>query len=154
DAKDFGGRGLLLQGLARFGDQPRVLNSDDRLCSEILEQCQFCVGKRAHFEAAGDNLTEQSLIFAQRYKGDGSDAAEFGAQPRNRIIDRGHIAAVSDPRPIDETAARVVGPRDVALPYCLHHWLWEAAHRDAAELLAIPELQAATDGAAQRVRLF
>ena len=36
DAQHLGRRGLLLQRLARLGDEPRVLDRDDRLRREIL----------------------------------------------------------------------------------------------------------------------
>ena len=37
DAEHLGGRGLLLQGLARLGDEARVLHRDDRLRREALQ---------------------------------------------------------------------------------------------------------------------
>ena len=37
DAQNLGGRGLLLQRLARLSDQPRILHRDDRLGGEILQ---------------------------------------------------------------------------------------------------------------------
>ncbi len=46
DAEHLGGRGLLLQRLAGFGDEPRVLDRDDRLRREILEQRDLLLGER------------------------------------------------------------------------------------------------------------
>ena len=43
--KYLGGRGLLLQRLARLGDQPRVLHRDDRLRGEVLQQRDLLVGE-------------------------------------------------------------------------------------------------------------
>src|SRR5271167_1765086 len=37
DLQDLGGRGLLLQRLARLGQQPRVFDRDDGLFSEVLD---------------------------------------------------------------------------------------------------------------------
>ena len=37
DLQHLGGRGLLLQGLARLGQQPRILHRDDRLRREIFK---------------------------------------------------------------------------------------------------------------------
>ena len=37
DLQHLGGRGLLLQGFARLGDEPRVLHRDDRLSGEVLQ---------------------------------------------------------------------------------------------------------------------
>ena len=49
--KHLGGRGLLLQRLARLGDQPRVLHRDDRLRREVLQQRDLLVGERPHLLA-------------------------------------------------------------------------------------------------------
>src|SRR5258708_34970335 len=38
DLQYLGGRGLLIQGLAGLGDQPRVLHRDHRLRGEVLQQ--------------------------------------------------------------------------------------------------------------------
>ena len=46
DPQHLGGRGLLLQCLARLGDQPRVLHRDDRLRREVLQQRDLLVGER------------------------------------------------------------------------------------------------------------
>src|SRR6516164_11778540 len=45
DLQDLGGRGLLLQCLARLGQQPRVFHCDDRLCREILQERDLLVGE-------------------------------------------------------------------------------------------------------------
>ena len=45
DLQHLGGRGLLLQCLARLGDQPRVLHRDDRLRGEVLQQGDLLVGE-------------------------------------------------------------------------------------------------------------
>ena len=60
---------------------------------------------------------------------------------------------MDDALPLDDALAGHVG-WVVTGAQLLHHCFREAAHGDAAKLLAVPELQAATDGAAQRVRLF
>ena len=49
--KHLGGRGLLLQGLARLVNQPRVLHRDDRLRREVLQQRDLLVGERPDFLA-------------------------------------------------------------------------------------------------------
>ena len=51
DAEHLCGRGLLLQCLARLGQQPRILNRDDRLRGEVLQQRNMFVGERADFLA-------------------------------------------------------------------------------------------------------
>ena len=54
DLQHLGGRGLLLQRLARLGDQPRVLHRDDRLRREILQQRDLLVGERPYLLAEDD----------------------------------------------------------------------------------------------------
>jgi len=46
DGKHFGGCGLLLQRLARLGQQPRVVHRDDRLRGEVLQH-RYRAGRRA-----------------------------------------------------------------------------------------------------------
>ena len=48
DLQDLGGGGLLLQCLARLGDEPRILDCDDRLRGKVLQQRDLLVGKRPH----------------------------------------------------------------------------------------------------------
>ncbi len=43
DLQYLGGGGLLLQGLARLRDEPRIFDGNHRLCSEILQQCNLLV---------------------------------------------------------------------------------------------------------------
>jgi hypothetical protein len=64
-------------------------------------ECEFFVGKWANFQAAGNNLSKQYVILAQRHIDDGSDATEFGAYSCDRIVDLGHIGAGSDALAID-----------------------------------------------------
>ena len=60
DPQHLGGRGLLLQRLARLGDQPRVLHRDDRLRREILQQRDLLVGERPHLLAIDAVITPSS----------------------------------------------------------------------------------------------
>jgi len=46
DLQHLGGRGLLLQGLAHFGEEPCILHRDHRPGSEILEQRDLLVAER------------------------------------------------------------------------------------------------------------
>ena len=62
DLQYFGSRGLLLQGLARLGQEPRVLHRDDRLRCEILQQRDLLVGKRPDFLAVENESAEQSVF--------------------------------------------------------------------------------------------
>src|SRR6266545_6637078 len=47
DPEHFGGRRLLVERLARLGDEPRVLNRDDGLCREVLQECDLLIGERS-----------------------------------------------------------------------------------------------------------
>src|SRR5262245_53481553 len=47
DLKHVGGSGLLLQRFSQLVEQPRVLDGDDRLGSEVLDQLDLLVGERA-----------------------------------------------------------------------------------------------------------
>ena len=60
DLQDLGGRGLLLQRLARLGDQPRVLHRDDRLRREVLQQRDLLVGERTDLLAIDSDMTPSS----------------------------------------------------------------------------------------------
>ena len=64
--KHLGGRGLLLQGLARLGDQPRVLHRDDRLRREVLQQRDLLVGERADLLAVDVSTPSRVSSLAQR----------------------------------------------------------------------------------------
>src|SRR5262245_7622375 len=64
DLQHLGSRGLLLQRLARLGQEPRVLHRDDRLRREIFEQRNLLVGKWPHFAANGDDLPQKHIILA------------------------------------------------------------------------------------------
>jgi hypothetical protein len=51
DAEHLGRRGLLIERLARLGQEPRVLHRDDRLRREVLQERDLPVAKRAHLAA-------------------------------------------------------------------------------------------------------
>src|ERR1700687_6146844 len=65
DLQHLGGRGLLLQGLLRLGDEARVLHRDDRLRREILQQRDLLVGEGPDFLAIDLDTSEQFLVFSQ-----------------------------------------------------------------------------------------
>src|SRR6516162_3499318 len=62
DAQHLGRRGLLLQSLARLGQEPRVLHCDDRFRREVLEEGDFFVGERAYLAAIDGDDTQQRPI--------------------------------------------------------------------------------------------
>jgi len=53
DLQYLGGRGLLLQRLARLGQEPSVLHRDDRLRREILQQRNLLIRERSHLLPVG-----------------------------------------------------------------------------------------------------
>src|SRR5262249_50242359 len=66
--------GLLLQGfgkiacaLAKLVEQPRILNGDDGLGSEILHQLDLFVGERPHLLAKNAKNSKQLVVFEQGY---------------------------------------------------------------------------------------
>src|SRR6516162_11358155 len=48
DLQDLGSCGLLLQSLARLGQEPRILRGDDRLRREIFQERDFLISKRTN----------------------------------------------------------------------------------------------------------
>src|SRR5262245_1661680 len=77
DTQYLGGRRLLLQGLARLGDQPRILHRDDRLRGEILQQRDLLVGERPYLAPIEGHVAEKRLFLAQRDAEMAARAAEF-----------------------------------------------------------------------------
>src|SRR5215467_8906572 len=72
DLQYLGGRGLLLQSLARLGQQPCVLHRNDRLRREVLHQCNLFVGKWANFSTKNREVTDENAVLPQRYREVGS----------------------------------------------------------------------------------
>jgi hypothetical protein len=69
------GGGLLLQRLARLGQEPRILHCDHRLCGEVFEQGDLLLGEGPYFLARYVDRAEESLIFAQAEEESGPDSA-------------------------------------------------------------------------------
>ena len=63
-----GGRGLLLQRLARLGQQPRVLHRDDRLRRKVLQQRDLLVGERPDLRAGRHDHPKQRIALAQWHR--------------------------------------------------------------------------------------
>src|SRR6516225_6286260 len=62
DLQYLGSGGLLLQGLARLGQEPRILHRDDSLRREILQQRYLLVGEGADFTAVNSQYAEQHFV--------------------------------------------------------------------------------------------
>src|SRR5262249_26702075 len=56
DLQDLGGCGLLLQRLARLGDETRVLDRYHSLRGEALQERDFSLGEKLDLLAGGDDL--------------------------------------------------------------------------------------------------
>ena len=85
DLQYLGGCGLLLQGLARLGDEPRVLHRDHRLRGEVLQQCYLFVGKWPNLLAVDREKPQQSTFVAQRYAEQRADSVLIDASSQQRI---------------------------------------------------------------------
>ncbi len=77
DPQHLGGCGLLLQGLARLGDQARILHRDHCLRRKVLQQRDLPVRKRPHLPAGDSEGSCQSIVFEQRDCEIAAGAAEF-----------------------------------------------------------------------------
>src|SRR5262249_22173442 len=86
DLQYLGGRGLLLQCLARLGQEPRILHRDDRPRREVLQQCDLLVGEGTNFLAAGSEVTEQGPVFAERYHEQRAGVAKIDGGPIDRLV--------------------------------------------------------------------
>ena len=64
DLQHLGGCGLLLQGLARLGQEPRVLHRDDRLRGEILQQRDLFFGERPDLLSVERDRAKCDRVFA------------------------------------------------------------------------------------------
>src|SRR6516162_359311 len=71
------GRGLLLQRLARFGEEPGILHRNHRLRREILQQCDLLVGESASLLSVNNKVSEKCVVLTQRYGKQGATTTEF-----------------------------------------------------------------------------
>ena len=81
DLQHLGRRGLLLQSLARLGQEPRVLHRDDRLRREILQQRDLLLGKRPDLLAIDRDRAEQPAVLAKRHIRMRANTAEIDQAP-------------------------------------------------------------------------
>src|SRR6516162_5648409 len=92
DPQHLGGRGLLLQGLARLGDQPRILHRDHRLRREVLQQCNLLLSEWANFLSTGYNAAQQSLVFPQRHEQHSAYTREIERSPEpTNLVERDRV---------------------------------------------------------------
>ena len=119
DLQYLGGRGLLLQRLARLGDQPRILHRDDRLRREVLQQRDLLVGERPHFVAIGGDRRRAARhpCAAAQPERSGYRRARAARRPRSsatRLLNSANIGDVDEPlarRQAAECGSRVAVAR-------------------------------------------
>ena len=69
----------------QFAEQPRVLHRDDRLRREILYQRDLLVREWPHLLTVDRDSPEEHLVFTQRDRQNGAEAAELDRRPRDRV---------------------------------------------------------------------
>jgi hypothetical protein len=85
DAQHVARSGLLFQRLAQFSQQPRILNRDYSLSSEVLHQLDLLVGERADFLAINGDDADKLILFEhwdeENSAPDRLDMATIGESP-------------------------------------------------------------------------
>ena len=66
DLQYLGSCSLLLQRLARLGDEPSVFHCDDRLRREVFEERDLFFSERAHLASIAGDHAEQRAVLSQR----------------------------------------------------------------------------------------
>ena len=148
-----GGRGLLLQRLARLGQQPSVLHRDHRLRGEVLEQCDFFVGERSRLASGYGNCPKQRLVFAQRNTQQGVDAGRDVCMPYG-MVELRQIGDVDEGSAIElfleERVVRTAG----RLPQHARQWFPITTLHHRAPRLAVKDPQRPESGSAKLMRLL
>ncbi len=125
DLQHLGGRGLLLQGLARLGEQPDVLNRNNRLVGEGLEQVDLRLRKRHDLAPRYGDRADRIAVLQDRHRQHGMHPSL--ADGRQRVFGvRGCIGDMRD-LPRQDRACRRALPagrdREVTLDG-LQHIRW------------------------------
>ena len=81
DLQHFGGGGLLLQRLARFGQQPRILHRDHRLRGKALQQRDLLVREWPNFLTVNRDRANKASFLAQRHARDSTSMPKFDYSP-------------------------------------------------------------------------
>ena len=161
DAQDIRCRGLLLQRLPQFIEQPRVLDGDDGLSGEALHECDLLASEGAHFRSVDADGTDQFIVFEHRHCDKAARAGHPDEElrvPRVSLIGRvlGHIGSLD----------RSFGPRDLCDYRGAGHAHQRLAlseidirgrcvvHRHGAISLPLTQEQHAEIGLAEACRIF
>src|SRR5215469_14432185 len=86
DLQDLGSGGLLLQGFARFGQEPRVFHCNDRLRREVLQQRDLLFIKWADDLPLGADIAEQRAFLTQRDGKQGAHARNLARCMLHRML--------------------------------------------------------------------
>jgi hypothetical protein len=119
DLQYFGSRGLLLQCLARLGDQPRILHRDDRLRREIFDERDFLLRERPNFPAAGGNHAEQHTVFAERHIKARAYPGVFNGRLDHGMVNPCQIGDVDEAFAVDQRSGERVVDAAVAVSQLL-----------------------------------
>ena len=150
DLQYLGGRGLLLQCLARLGQEPRVLHRDDRLRREILEQRDLFLGERSDLSRAATIMPRKRIIPAQRHVEDAARAGRDGG-PRHGVVDLRQVGDVDNANAAAQrlqdrgVRGRVAPPQPLGEGF----GIGRDARRHGAETVAVDKLQTAPMDAAK-----
>src|SRR5215831_6420771 len=87
DLEHVGGGSLLLQGLAQFIEQSRVLDGDNGLRGEVGKQLNLFIGELTHFSPIDSNCSEVLPLFQHwdDYQAPESGIVHTGYHPRLAI---------------------------------------------------------------------
>jgi hypothetical protein len=106
-----GGGGLLLQSLARLGDESGILHRDDRLRGKVLQQRYLLVGERPRLASVDGDDAEERTVLAQRHRQKRAPTAEIDEGARQRIarlivVAIGHVGDMNNARTGDQATER------------------------------------------------
>ena len=106
DLQYLGSCGLLLKGLTRLGQEPRILHRDHCLRGEVLQQRHLLVRKRPHLQAGRGDQAQECVLFAQWYKQDSADARELRSAPKYRMVDLRAVCNLDKAFTVNQCPAR------------------------------------------------
>src|SRR5215831_8487092 len=156
-----GSGSLLLQRLARLGQEPRVLHCDHCLRREALKERNLLVGERAHLAARGGYITEQDAVLAQRYGQKCAGAAELDRRPGpTGTLDRvlgspgRQISDMEEPFTAGQLLQRIARDNREPATQNVDERFPMAASGSSAKILTIEGHQRAVSGVAEAVCLL
>src|SRR5215469_1691394 len=101
DAEHLGGRGLLFESLAGFGNEPRILYRYDRLRCKVLQQSDLLVGEWPNLAAIGGDHTKKGVVSAQRDEHRAAHPLKLYYRLTYRIVDLCPIRDLQKPGTVE-----------------------------------------------------